>query len=127
MIFGIGLDLLDMTRVERIYDKYGDRFVNHVLTAEEKLQFRITSRKIHFLATRFSGKEAIAKALGIGLREPVTLRSISIISNEIGKPDLFFDFKLKQYLNEKRIGPIFVSFSHEGSLLSAYALAESLG
>ena len=73
MIFGIGLDLLNMTRVERLFDRYGDRFVEHVLTDEESLQFRAARRKIHYLATRFSGKEAIAKALGTGLRSPVTL------------------------------------------------------
>ena len=126
MIFGIGLDLLNMTRVERLFDRYGDRFVEHVLTDEESIQFRTARRKIHYLATRFSGKEAIAKALGTGLRSPVTLHSISIISSEIGKPDLFFDIKLKQYLDDNRIGPIFVSFSHEGDMLSAYAIAESL-
>ena len=62
MIFGIGLDLLNMTRVERLFDRYGDRFVEHVLTDEENLQFRAARRQIHYLATRFSGKEAIAKA-----------------------------------------------------------------
>ena len=127
MIFGIGLDLLDMARVERLFDKYGDRFVDHVLTAEENQQYQGARRKIHYLATRFSGKEAISKALGTGLRAPVTLHSISIISNEIGKPDLFFDLKLKQYLNENHVGSVFVSFSHEGSLLSAYAIAEVSG
>ena len=51
MIFGIGLDLLNMTRVERLFDRYGDRFVEHVLTDEESLQFRTARRKIHYLAT----------------------------------------------------------------------------
>ena len=77
MIFGIGLDLLDMARVERLFDKYGDRFVDHVLTAEENQQYQGARRKIHYLATRFSGKEAISKALGTGLRAPVTLHSVS--------------------------------------------------
>ena len=116
-----------MARVERLFDKYGDRFVDHVLTAEENQQYQGARRKIHYLATRFSGKEAISKALGTGLRAPVTLHSISIISNEIGKPDLIFDLKLRQYLNENHVGSVFVSFSHEGSLLSAYAIAEASG
>ncbi|MBT7997661.1 MAG: holo-ACP synthase, partial [Betaproteobacteria bacterium] len=66
MIYGVGVDLLSIKRVERLYLKYGERFVNHVLTVEESEQFQSVSRKTHYLATRFSGKEAVAKALGTG-------------------------------------------------------------
>ena len=125
MIYGIGLDLLNLERIERLPQKYGERCEKHVLTLEEMRQYQSVVRKTHYLATRFSGKEAISKALGVGLRAPVTLHSISIISNGIGKPDLFFDIKLQQYLNECHVRGVFVSFSHEGSLLSSYALAES--
>lgn len=124
MIFGIGIDLLDLERIERLHQKYGDRFERHVLTRDEMSQYHSIVRKTHYLATRFSGKEAISKALGAGLRSPVTLHSISIISNEVGKPVLFFDSKLQDYLDARHVTGVFVSFSHEGSLLSSYALAE---
>lgn len=126
MIYGVGVDLLSIKRVERLYLKYGERFVNHVLTVEESEQFQSVSRKTHYLATRFSGKEAVAKALGTGLRAPVTLHSISIISGEIGKPYIFFTDCLKIYLEQLGVDNLFISFSHEGDLLSSYVIAERL-
>lgn len=125
MIYGIGLDLLDLERIERLHHKYGERFERHVLTLDEMNQYQSVGRKTHYLATRFSGKEAISKALGLGLRAPMTLHSVSIISNKIGKPDLIFEAKLRQHLDDLRVNGVFVSFSHEGSLLSSYAIAES--
>ena len=124
MIFGIGVDLLNIERIQRLHQKYGERFEKHVLTLKEMSQYHSSGRKTHYLATRFSGKEAISKALGTGLRSPVTLHSISIMSNEIGKPDLFFDSKLQHYLDKHHVTGVFVSFSHEGGLLNSYALAE---
>lgn len=126
MIYGIGLDLLNLERIERLRHKYGERFERHLLTFDEMNQYQSVERKTHYLATRFSGKEAISKALGIGLRAPMTLHSVSIINNELGKPELIFESKLKQYLDDRRVCGVFVSFSHEGSLLSSYAIAESV-
>ena len=76
MIAGIGIDLVDRTRIDRLLKKYGDQFIGRVLNAEEREQFAHSTRKSWFVANRFAAKEAIAKALGTGLRFPATLLSI---------------------------------------------------
>ena len=62
MIFGIGVDVLKVDRVERVYQRFGERFVNHLLMPEERAQLARTARPVRFLAMRFAAKEAIVKA-----------------------------------------------------------------
>jgi holo-[acyl-carrier protein] synthase len=124
MIFGIGVDVLDITRIEKLLAKYESRFIDHLLTASEKEQYAETNRGVHYLATRFSGKEAISKALGTGLREPMTLHAVSILSDLVGKPELVFDKTLDKFLRSREVNRIHISFSHEGSLLTSFAVAE---
>lgn len=125
MIKGIGVDLLDLSRIEDLYTRYQDRFVKHLLTTQEIDQFIKSDRKVHYLATRFSGKEAISKALGLGLRSPMTLHSTSIINDSIGKPELFFDSGLSKFLSESKVVRIHVTFSHESSNIISFAIAET--
>jgi holo-[acyl-carrier protein] synthase len=124
MIYGIGVDVLDITRVEKLLAKYESRFIDHLLTASEKEQYVETNRRHHYLATRFSGKEAISKALGTGLRKPMTLHSVSILNDRVGKPELVFDEALDKFLRSHEVNRIHISFSHEGSLLTSFAVAE---
>ena len=124
MIFGIGVDVLDITRIEKLRAKYESRFIDHLLTALEKEQYADTNRGVHYLATRFSGKEAISKALGTGLRKPMTLHAVSILNDLVGKPELVFDKTLDKFLRSREVNRIHISFSHEGSLLTSFAVAE---
>ncbi|MGA0128899.1 MAG: holo-ACP synthase [Burkholderiales bacterium] len=124
MIFGIGVDVLDITRIEKLLAKYESRFIDHLLTALEKEQYADTNRGVHYLATRFSGKEAISKALGTGLRKPMTLHAVSILNDLVGKPELVFDKTLDKFLRSREVNRIHISFSHEGSLLTSFAVAE---
>ena len=124
MIYGIGVDVLDITRVEKLLAKYESRFIDHLLTASEKEQYVETNRGPHYLATRFSGKEAISKALGTGLRKPMTLHSVSILNDRVGKPELVFDEALDKFLRSRKVNRIHISFSHEGSFLTSFAVAE---
>ena len=124
MIFGIGVDVLDITRIEKLLARYESRFIDHLLTALEKEQYADTNRGVHYLATRFSGKEAISKALGTGLRKPMTLHAVSILNDLVGKPELVFDKTLDKFLRSREVNRIHISFSHEGSLLTSFAVAE---
>jgi holo-[acyl-carrier protein] synthase len=124
MIFGIGVDVLDITRIEKLLAKYESRFIDHLLTALEKEQYADTNRGVHYLATRFSGKEAISKALGTGLRKPMTLHAVSILNDLVGKPELVFDKTLDKFLRSREVNRIHISFSHEGSLLTSFAVVE---
>ena len=98
MILGIGNDLLNIRRIEKIYKKY-QKSLNYFLSVEQ-IEFIENNhfseeKKLNFIAKRFCAKEAVLKAIGIGLGRGIELKDISILNNELGKPEVF--------LNEKAI------------------------
>ena len=91
MIFGIGTDICDIRRVEATLARRGERFAERVLGPDELRVFRARraraeSRGIAFLATRFSAKEAFSKAIGLGIRMPMSWRACQILNEPSGKP-----------------------------------------
>ena len=91
MIFGIGTDLCDLRRVQATLDRRGDRFAHKVLGPAELLVFearraRAEARGLRYLATRFSAKEAFSKAIGLGMRMPMTWRRCEILNHPSGQP-----------------------------------------
>ena len=111
MIAGIGVDLVEVARVERMLGTYGERFVGRVLAESERAGYANSTRQVWFLATRFAAKEAVSKALGTGLRYPVTLHAISVVNNAAGRPELRFHDALPDYLARARIGRIHLSLA----------------
>ena len=71
MIYGIGIDVLQVDRIARVFDKHGERFVSHLLMPEERAQLARTARPVRFLAMRFAAKEAIVKGMGTGFAAEV--------------------------------------------------------
>jgi holo-[acyl-carrier protein] synthase len=126
VIAGIGVDLVDKTRIDRLLDEYGEQFVRRVLNKAELEQFADSTRKSWFIANRFAAKEAISKALGTGLRYPVTLLSIGVISNDLGRPRFVFSDALQAYLDSRGINGAHLSISHENHLVCAMVVLESL-
>ena len=125
MIAGIGIDLVDKTRIDRLLAQYGQQFVRRVLNEEERTGFELSARKSWYLANRFAAKEAISKALGTGLRYPVTLHALGIISDAIGKPEFRFSEALQAYLDSRNIGGAHLSITHEGNMVCAVVVLES--
>jgi holo-[acyl-carrier protein] synthase len=125
VIAGIGVDLVDKTRIDRLLEQYGDQFVQRVLNAQERTQFEKSARKSWFVANRFAAKEAISKALGTGLRYPVTLHSIGVISNPVGRPEFRFSEVLQNYLDARKVSCGHLSITHEGNLVCAVVVLES--
>ncbi|MDH5434308.1 MAG: holo-ACP synthase [Gammaproteobacteria bacterium] len=87
-IYGIGVDICEIKRVEKIYLKHGQSFINKLLNASEQKQMYDKKSPSRFLAKRFAAKEAFAKALGTGVAQGVTLPDIEICHNHLGKPEL---------------------------------------
>ena len=85
-IFGIGIDIVELKRINRLYFLYGERFAKKILNDEELSRFFKSKNKVPFLAKRFAAKEAIGKALGIGIMNGFLLKNISIENDELGKP-----------------------------------------
>ena len=125
MIAGIGVDLVDKKRIDRLLDQYGEQFVRRVLNADEQGQFANSTRKGWFVANRFAAKEAISKALGTGLRYPVTLLSIGVLSNEHGRPEFCYSEALQAYLQSRKIAGAHLSLTHENDLVCAMVVLES--
>ena len=125
MIVGIGVDIVDVGRIERLMAAYGERFAQRVLAPAERAAFKASGRPNWFLANRFAAKEALSKALGTGLRYPVTLHAISIASDETGKPDFAFHGPLPAYLAGRNIGRHHLSLSHEKGLACAMVVLET--
>ena len=126
MISGIGVDLVDKARIDELLERYGEQFVRRVLNAGEREQYAQSTRKGWFIANRFAAKEAIAKALGTGLRYPVTLHSIGVFSTENGRPEFRFSHTLQAYLDSRKISCGHLSITHEKGLVCAVVVLESL-
>ncbi len=98
------------------WSSYGSRFAERILAPSERAAYRISSRPTWFLANRFAAKEALSKALGTGLRFPVTLHAISVESDSIGKPEFRFHGALPAYLDRTRRGALpFDSVTRKGA------------
>jgi holo-[acyl-carrier protein] synthase len=124
MILGIGVDLAEASRFERMLVEYGSRFAERILASSERSAYRQSARPIWFLANRFAAKEALSKALGTGLRFPVTLHAISVESDAAGKPEFRFHGALPGYLAERGVVRCHLSLSHEGNLACAMVVVE---
>ncbi len=125
MIFGIGTDVVEFARIEKLFARYGERFARRVLSEQEWLEFESNSNQPRFLAKRFAAKEAFAKAVGSGLREPVSLHRIAITHDGLGKPVLQFDETLRNYLAQLGINAHHLSLSDERSIITAFVVLES--
>ena len=125
MIIGIGIDLVEAQRIQKLLDEYADRFAARVLNSEEREYYERSSRPMWFLANRFAAKEALSKALGTGLRYPVTLHSIGVISTEIGRPEFSYSEPLKSYLESRKVTNAHLSITHEKGLVCAVVVLEA--
>jgi holo-[acyl-carrier protein] synthase len=127
MIFGIGADVVEVPRVERLLARYGERFAGRVLHAAEWEGFRASFARAVYLAGRFAAKEAFAKALGTGLRHPVSLTRIGVTNDPLGKPQLQLDAALEALLEAQGVGARHVTLTHERSVACAFVVLERNG
>ncbi|MGP1275720.1 MAG: holo-ACP synthase [Caulobacterales bacterium] len=88
MILGIGTDIIDIRRIERSIDRFGDRFKTRVFSAGERAKAESRMREVETYAKRFAAKEATAKALGTGIYRGVIWRDLEVINLKGGKPTM---------------------------------------
>ncbi len=124
MIFGIGTDIVELARFEMMLARHGERLAGHMLSEGELPEFRAHAHPARLIAKRFAAKEAFAKAVGSGLRAPVSLRRISIIHDRLGKPVLQFDGVLSAYLARLGITGHHLSISDERNMAVAFVVLE---
>ena len=126
MIYGIGTDIVQISRVEAALARSGPRFAEQVLGPQELAKNHARSAKnavrgLRFLATRFSAKEAFSKAIGTGIRMPMTWRSMQILNAPSGKPIIVCSGALEAFMQENRLSAQ-VSISDEADYGVAFVI-----
>ena len=129
MIVGIGTDICDIRRIEAAFSRRGERFAERVLGPREIAVFRarrarVEARGLRYLATRFSAKEAFSKAIGLGLRMPMTWRACEIVNAASGKPEIALNGELATWFSA-RCWSAHVSVSDESDYAAAFVVVET--
>jgi holo-[acyl-carrier protein] synthase len=129
MIFGIGTDVCDIRRIESTVARRGDRFAQRVLGPEELQVFearrqRVAVRGLRFLATRFAAKEAFSKAIGLGIRSPMTWRACQVLNEPSGKPVLYLSGELLAWFNARHL-VAHVTMTDETDYAAAFVVIET--
>ena len=122
MIFGIGIDVLQLERVAGVYERHGERFVERLLLPEEERQFRRTARPARFLAMRFAGKEAVVKAMGTGFAHGMWIRDVGVVQNSWGKPEVIYSERGQRLREKFGIGDCHITLTDEAGLVVAVAV-----
>jgi holo-[acyl-carrier protein] synthase len=125
MIFGIGTDIVEMSRMDSTWLRFGERFARRILMDEEMQLFKRTKQPARFLAMRFAGKEATVKAMGTGFAHGVWLRDVGITSNEWGRPLIIWSERGQKVCDDLGIGKGHVSLTDDAGLVMAYAVVET--
>ena len=126
MIIGCGIDLIKIERIEKIIKKWGDNFTSRVFTLlEREYCEKKKGNKYQSYAGRFAAKEALLKALGLGLRE-ANWKEIEIKNDELGQPIIDTSGKLKNIALAKGVSKYFITISHTKDYAIAQVILEGL-
>ena len=122
MIFGIGTDVLQADRVEKIWQRFGDHFARRLLLDQELALFEGTKRPVRFLAMRFAAKEAIVKALGTGFGNGIWVRDVGMVPNRLGQPQIIYSERGRALCHKLGVGEGHLTLSDEAGLIVAVAV-----
>jgi holo-[acyl-carrier protein] synthase len=130
MIFGVGTDICDVRRIAATLARRGERFAERVLGPHEIEVFRqrrakVEARGVSYLATRFSAKEAFSKAIGMGMRMPMTWRDCEIVKAASGKPEIRLHGELAAWFAGRRLSA-HVSVTDETDYAASFVVVEYL-
>jgi holo-[acyl-carrier protein] synthase len=129
MIYGIGTDICDVRRIAATFARRGERFAERVLGPNEIDVFRtrlgkVPSRGIGYLATRFSAKEAFSKAIGMGMRMPMTWRDCEVLNTASGKPQIRLHGELAAWFAARGLSA-HVSITDETDYAASFVVVET--
>jgi len=124
MIYGVGTDVVEIERIRRAIERFGERFAQRILCPPEMERFSNHRLKANYLAKRFAAKEAFTKALGTGIHAPANWHGLWVANLRSGKPVLEFTDSLRMFLKERRITQAHVSLSDEKGVAFATVILE---
>ena len=129
MIYGVGTDICDLRRMAATLNRRGERFAEKVLGPQELQVFRarrarVETRGVSYLGTRFSAKEAFSKAIGLGLRTPMTWRSCEILNLPSGQPHIVLHGELAAWFDARGL-KAHVSITDETDYATSFVVVET--
>lgn len=129
MIYGLGTDICDVRRIRVSLERHGERFARRILSDAELATWRMRSarwpeRGMRYLATRFSAKEAFSKAIGLGMRMPMTWRQCEIGKLASGQPVIVLHGALKEWFDARGLSA-HVSVTDETDYAASFVVVET--
>jgi holo-[acyl-carrier protein] synthase len=125
MILGIGIDIIEVARIEASFEKYGDRFLSRILHPNE-ISYCVSHRKPGpFLAARFAAKEAVSKAFGTGIGAQLGWQDIEVVRKESGEPYIVLHGRGEALLKARGGRAVLITLSHTQVHATAMAILES--
>ncbi|MBX3658715.1 MAG: holo-ACP synthase [Ramlibacter sp.] len=128
MIYGIGTDICDVRRIRASLERHGERFARKILSDAEFATWQMRGQRwpergVRYLATRFSAKEAFSKAIGLGMRMPMTWRLCEIGKQASGKPVILLHGGLKTWFEDQGLTAL-VSVTDETDYAASFVVVE---
>ncbi|AMG30142.1 holo-ACP synthase [Grimontia hollisae] len=124
-VVGLGTDIVEIARLEKVIARTGDAFARRVLTEKELVTYSSSNFPARFLAKRFAVKEAASKALGTGIACGVTFHDFEVTNDELGKPVVEFSGVARKLADERGVQNIFLTLADEKRYAVATVLLES--
>ena len=127
MIYGVGSDLIEIPRVERVLARFGERFARRILCEPELRRFHAHAKPAAYLAKRFAAKEAFTKALGTGIHAPANWHGVWVVNLKSGKPQLEFSAAVSALMQQRGIRRCHLTLTDERSMAGATVILECDG
>ncbi|WP_243373897.1 holo-[acyl-carrier-protein] synthase [Geotalea sp. SG265] len=124
MIYGTGVDIVDISRFQRFVAENNTPLLQRVFTPRELDYCSGKKHSAQHFALRFAAKEAFLKALGMGLRGGLSWQHMEVVNDSLGKPDLVLSSKAAELFAEAGLQRIFLSLSHDGNMAVAMLVLE---
>jgi holo-[acyl-carrier protein] synthase len=127
MIAGIGVDIVDIARIQTLLDRYGERFLLRVYTEAEAAYAMSGANAAERLAGRFAVKESVMKALGTGKSQGILWRDVETLRGRFGKPEVHLHGHAEKWAKMRGGGAVHVSITHDGGKALAFVILEKAG
>ena len=124
MIVGIGTDVVSIERIAGVLERHGERFLDRILTAEERKRFDRTKQKASHLAKRWAAKEAFSKAIGTGIHPPFQWKSIGVGRDPKGKPLVVPSAEMAKHLKKLGVTSAHISLTDDAGVAVAFVVLE---
>jgi len=124
MILGVGIDIIEVTRIKASFEKFGARFVNRILLSDEIAYCLSHKNPAPFLAARFAAKEAISKAFGTGIGAQLGWQDMEIRRKKSGEPFVVLHGKGKELFASRGAKQLLISLSHTQNYAAVTAVLE---